>query len=84
MAEMFLSLSFVNVEPDPVEQHNIMRKIHCGVGTENMSKHYQDIMGEIKQANLFPADGIFHRYTLEYVKWSNTVQMPKHEYKLPT
>ena len=30
--------SFVNVEPDPVEQCNIMRKIHCGIGTEKMSK----------------------------------------------
>ena len=38
MAEFFLSVSFVNIEPDPVEQCNIMRKMHCGVGTENMSK----------------------------------------------
>ena len=36
--KIFFAVTFVTVEPDPMEQQNIMRKMHCGVGTENMSK----------------------------------------------
>ena len=52
MAEIFLSVSFVNVEPDPVEQCNIMRKMHCSVGTENMSTEISGHHGQDKTGKL--------------------------------
>ena len=65
MAEIFLSVSFVSVEPDLVEQCNIKRKMHCSIGTENMSKALPGHHGQDKTDNfIFTADGIFYRYTL--------------------
>ena len=36
--KIFFAVTFVAVEPDTMDQQNIMRKMHCGVGTKNMSK----------------------------------------------
>ena len=76
MAENFLSVSFINVEPDPVEQCNIMRKMHCGIATEEMSKAISGHHGWDKKGK-FLGDGIFHGYTLEYLKWSSIVHNAK-------
>ena len=35
--KIFFAVTFVTVEPDPMEQWNLMRKMHCCVGVENMS-----------------------------------------------